>query len=157
METRNMNDTATYRKSVTPGVAPATASQRKLQELKFCPLGRLTLLIDEIDRQIQLIEQSPKPSRMVISTLLATKFNTLKSLLPYAYCQVPAESADDNITRVPVVITLDATEIMKEEAELLDKINETLEEAREQFPDYNDGSVPMSEKEKYRLAMGIKT
>lgn len=149
-----MSDTPTvqqYRKSATPGVPPSTASQRRLEQLRVCPLGRLVMQLDEIDNEIAEIKDTPKPSRMVIATLMGIKFNVLKSLLPYAYSTVPA--ALDNVSegRVPVIINLDASEIMREEAELVDNINTALEEVRQEFPEYVPKGAPVNIGEGYRL------
>lgn len=145
------NAPVTYRKSATPGVPPSTASQKRLDALRVCPLGRLVMQLGEIDMEIAEIKQSPKPSRMVIATLMGIKFNVLKALLPYAYATVP-QAVDTNTTnRVPVIINLDASEIMREESELVDNINEALEEVREAFPEYEPKGSPPAVGDGYRL------
>jgi len=132
--------TPSYRKSATPGVPPSTAAQKRLEALRVCPLGRLVAQLDEIDKEIVEIKAIPKPSRMVIATLMGVKFNILKTLLPYAYATVPSENPQQRETRVPIIITLDADAIMREEEELLTDINETLEEVRQTFPEYKPNS-----------------
>lgn len=137
-----MSDNVTvYRKSATPGIPPATASQKRLAALKVCPLGRLVLQLDEIDKEIIEIKCTPKPSRMVIATLMGIKYNILKSLLPYAYATVPTTNDEDKPNRVPIVINLDPSAILEEEKELVENINEALEEARQEFPDYNPNGI----------------
>ena len=150
-----MNDNITpYRKSVTPGVAPATASQKRLQELRVCPLGRLVLQLDEIDREIAEIKLTPKPSRMVIATLMGIKYNVLKALLPYAYATVPTAVDINPSERVPVVINLDSSEILKEEAELIDNINNALEEVRQEFPEYKPNNNAVNTSDLYKMTLG---
>ncbi len=125
-----------YRKSATPGAPPSTAAQKRLEALRCCPLGRLVVQLQEIDDEIKEIKLSERPSRMVIATLMSVKFNVLKALLPYAYSTVPTTQLVDTNARMPVTIVLDTAEIMREEAELIEKIDEALDEVREQFPQY---------------------
>jgi len=155
-----MSDTVTpvaYRKSATPGTPPSTKSQLRLEQLRVCPLGRLVMQIGEIDMEIQEIKLSPKPSRMVIATLMGIKFNVLKALLPYAYATVPVESSNNGASsHVPVIITLDTSEIMREEEELVDRINETLGEVRQEFPSFDAPNNTPSTVDKYRMTIGSK-
>lgn len=151
------NTPVTYRKSATPGVPPSTKSQLRLEQLRVCPLGRLVMQIGEIDLEIKEIKESPKPSRMVIATLMGIKFNVLKALLPYAYATVPVESnTGGGNTHVPVIITLDTSEIMREEEDLVNKINDTLEEVRQEFPSYQSPDNTPSAIDKYRMTIGYK-
>ena len=127
-------DTVAYRKSATPGSPPASASQRRLEELRFCPLGRLVLQITELDAEIANIRLDTRPSRVAIAAIMAVKFNVLKALLPYAYATVPVTKEVDNVGRVPITINLAAEDVTREEQILVGQINDALEGARQQFP-----------------------
>lgn len=129
-------DTVAYRKSATPGSPPASASQRRLEELRFCPLGRLVLQITELDTEIANIRLDARPSRVAIAAIMAVKFNVLKALLPYAYATVPVTKEVDNGGRVPITINLAAEDVTREEQILVGQINDALEGARQQFPSF---------------------
>ena len=138
-----MNDVAQgYRRSVTPGAPVSTRSQKRLQDLRCDPLGRLVLQLSEIDVEIESIRQTPRPSRMVIATLMALKYNVLKSLMPYAYSMVPSEENNGGGSKVPVIINIDGAAIAEEEKDLLNNINDALEEARVTFPSYTEQPPP---------------
>lgn len=126
-----MDHGVVYRKSVTPGAPPASSSQRRLAELKFCPLGRLVGQIVEIDQEILDIRQDTRPSRMAIAALIAVKYNVLKALLPYAFAKVPEGTTNEGLSsRIPVTITLEGDDVTLEERTLVNQINNTLEEVR---------------------------
>ena len=144
-----------YRKSATAGVPPSTKSQKRLEELRVCPLGRLVMQIGEIDLEIMDIKLDPRPNRMAIAALMSIKYNVLKTLVPYAYSTVPTETGNQD-ERVPVIITLDSGEILKEEKELVNKINDTLEEVRQEFPQYTPPDNTLSAEDKYKIAIGGK-
>ena len=126
-----------YRRSVTPGSPNSNRAQVMLQKLRCDPLGRLVMQIKEIEDEIASIKLDPRPSRMVIATLMALKFNVLKELLPYAYSKVPVDKESTNGSRVPITINIDGSEILQEERQLISDINETLEEVRQEFPQFS--------------------
>lgn len=130
-------DSQQYRRSVTPGSPNSNRAQTMLQKLRCDPLGRLVMQLAEIDTEIATIREDFKPSRMVIATLMALKFNVLKELLPYAYSKVPLDKESDGSVRMPITINIDGTEILREEENLVEQINDALEEARVEFPSYN--------------------
>jgi hypothetical protein len=132
----NDNLVSSYRRSVTPGTPVSTRSQQRLKELRCDPLGRLVLQLTEIDLEIKSLKDMERPSRMVIATLMALKYNVLKDLMPYAYSKVPQEQTGGGNNVMPVVINIDGKAIMDEEQGLYKEINEALEEARETFPEY---------------------
>ena len=135
--TKTMSEVTTYRRSATPGVPPSGAARRRLEELRCCPLGRLVAQLQELDDEIARIRDTPKPSNIAIAALMNIKFNVLKTLLPYAWSELPKEVPGESTeSRVPLAIYLDAEEILSEEAELVENINEALNEARVKFPDY---------------------
>lgn len=135
--TETMSEVTTYRRSATPGVPPSGAARRRLEELRCCPLGRLVAQLQELDDEITRIRDTPKPSNIAIAALMNIKFNVLKTLLPYAWSELPKEVPGESTeSRVPLAIYLDAEEILSEEAELVENINEALNEARVKFPDY---------------------
>ena len=129
-------ETVAYRKSATPGTPPASASQKRLEALRCCPLGRLVLQLTELDDEIEAIRNDPRPSRIAIAAIMGIKFNVLKALLPYAYATVPATKEADNAGRVPITINLAPEDVTREERVLVDQINDALEGARQQFPQY---------------------
>ena len=130
-------ESQTYRRSVTPGSPNSNRAQLMLQKLRCDPLGRLVMQLQEIDDEIATIRDDVKPSRMVIATLMALKFNVLKELLPYAYSKVPQDKENDGSVRVPITINIDGSEITNEAEGLVNQINDALEEARVEFPEYN--------------------
>jgi|SRR6476660_10436612 len=130
------DDVVSYRRSVTPGTPVSSRSQKRLQELRCDPLGRLVLQLSEVDLEIKELKNMERPSRMIIATLMALKYNILKELMPYAYSKVPQEQQNGGGNATPVVINIDGKAIMDEEQAMLTNINEALEEAREAFPDY---------------------
>jgi hypothetical protein len=130
-------DVKQYRRSVTPGAPNSNRAQTMLQKLRCDPLGRLVMQLAEIDNEIATIRGDLKPSRMVIATLMALKFNVLKELLPYAYSKVPADKESDGSVRMPITINIDGAEILREEEGLIEQVNDALEEARVEFPQYN--------------------
>jgi len=129
-------ETVAYRKSATPGTPPASASQKRLEALRCCPLGRLVLQLTELDDEIANIREDKKPSRIAIAAIMSIKFNVLKALLPYAYATVPATKEVDNVGRVPITINLAAEDVTREERILVEQINDALDGARQQFPAY---------------------
>jgi len=126
-----------YRRSVTPGSPNSNRAQLMLQKLRCDPLGRLVMQLKEIDDEIAENKAGPKISRMTIATLMALKFNVLKELLPYAYSKVPLDTKSEGNSRVPITINIDGSEILREEEGLVNDINNALEEARQEFPEYN--------------------
>ena len=132
-----MSEVTPYRRSATPGAPPSGAARRRLEELRCCPLGRLVSQLQELDDEISRIRVTPKPSNIAIAALMNIKFNVLKTLLPYAWSELPKEVAsDNNIDRVPINIYLDAEEILVEEKQLCADIDSALEEAKIAFPEY---------------------
>jgi hypothetical protein len=102
------------------------------------------LQLSEVDVEINAIREQERPSRMIIATLMALKYNILKELMPYAYSKVPQEQNNNSENMTPVVINIDGKAIMDEEQALLKGVNEALEEAREAFPDYRpDKTTPV--------------
>lgn len=129
-------ETAVYRKSATPGTPPAVASQKRLEQLRCCPLGKLVLQLEELDAEIASIRLDQRPSRIAIAAIMGVKFNVLKALLPYAYAKVPDHKEAEFNERVPIVINLAPEDVTREEHILLSQINDALDGARQQFPSY---------------------
>ena len=126
-----------YRRSITPGTPVSSRSQQRLKELRCDPLGRLVLQLSEIDNEIRDLKSMERPARMIIATLMALKYNVLKDLLPYAYSKVPQEQLGGGKDLTPVIINIDGQAILDEEKGLIKDINNALEEARTEFPNYS--------------------
>jgi hypothetical protein len=93
--------------------------------------------LDELDQEIDSIRSDPRPSRIAIAAIMSVKFNVLKALLPYAYAKVPENKETSSNERVPIVINLAPEDVTREEHILVSQINDALEGARQQFPQYN--------------------